>query len=154
MNTITEEEALNRMAAYCSAAEHCKAEVNEKLQKWSLPYEAIDRIIDRLVAEKFIDERRYCKAFVNDKFRFAKWGKMKIAQALYMKKISREVVYSCLDEIDEEEYLTILSGLISAKRKSVHAKNEFELNGKLIRFALSRGFEMDDIRRCVRVEEE
>lgn len=154
MNTITEEEALNRMAAYCSAAEHCKAEVNEKLQKWSLPYEAIDRIIDRLVAEKFIDEGRYCKAFVNDKFRFAKWGKMKIAQALYMKKISREVVYGCLDEIDEEEYLTILSGLISAKRKSVHAKNEFELNGKLIRFALSRGFEMDDIRRCVRVEEE
>ena len=41
MNTITEEEALNRMAAYCSAAEHCKAEVNEKLQKWGLPYEVI-----------------------------------------------------------------------------------------------------------------
>ena len=45
MNTITEEEALNRMAAYCSAAEHCKAEVNEKLQKWGLPYEVINRII-------------------------------------------------------------------------------------------------------------
>ncbi len=43
MNTITEEEALNRMAAYCSAAEHCKAEVNEKLQKWGLPYEVINR---------------------------------------------------------------------------------------------------------------
>ncbi|EXY25362.1 regulatory recX domain protein, partial [Bacteroides fragilis str. 2-F-2 len=55
MNTITEEEALNRMAAYCSAAEHCKAEVNEKLQKWGLPYEVINRIIDRLVVEKFID---------------------------------------------------------------------------------------------------
>ena len=45
MNTITEEEALNRMAAYCSAAEHCKAEVNEKLQKWGLPYDVINRII-------------------------------------------------------------------------------------------------------------
>ena len=63
MNTITEEEALNRMAAYCSAAEHCKAEVNEKLQKWGLPYEVINRIIDRLVVEKFIDEERYCRAF-------------------------------------------------------------------------------------------
>ena len=68
MNTITEEEALNRMAAYCSAAEHCKAEVNEKLQKWGLPYEVINRIIDRLVVEKFIDEERYCRAFVNDNF--------------------------------------------------------------------------------------
>lgn len=46
----------------------------------------INRIIDRLVVEKFIDEERYCRAFVNDKFRFAKWGKMKITQALYMKK--------------------------------------------------------------------
>ena len=64
MNTITEEEALNRMAAYCSAAEHCKAEVNEKLQKWGLPYEVINRIIDRLVVEKFIDEERYCRACV------------------------------------------------------------------------------------------
>ena len=133
MNTITEEEALNRMAAYCSAAEHCKAEVNEKLQKWGLPYEVINRIIDRLVVEKFIDEERYCRAFVNDKFRFAKWGKMKI---------------------DREEYLAILGDLIAAKRKSIHAKDEFELNGKLIRFAMSRGFEMDDIRRCVQVEEE
>ena len=140
MNTITEEEALNRMAAYCSAAEHCKAEVNEKLQKWGLPYEVINRIIDRLV--------------VNDKFRFAKWGKMKITQALYMKKIPREVTYRYLNDIDREEYLAILGDLIAAKRKSIHAKDEFELNGKLIRFAMSRGFEMDDIRRCVQVEEE
>ena len=140
MNTITEEEALNRMAAYCSAAEHCKAEVNEKLQKWGLPYEVINRIIDRLVVE--------------DKFRFAKWGKMKITQALYMKKIPREVTYRYLNDIDREEYLAILGDLIAAKRKSIHAKDEFELNGKLIRFAMSRGFEMDDIRRCVQVEEE
>ena len=139
MNTITEEEALNRMAAYCSAAEHCKAEVNEKLQKWGLPYEVINRIIDRLVV---------------DKFRFAKWGKMKITQALYMKKIPREVTYRYLNDIDREEYLAILGDLIAAKRKSIHAKDEFELNGKLIRFAMSRGFEMDDIRRCVQVEEE
>ena len=91
------------MAAYCSAAEHCKAEVNEKLQKWGLPYEVINRIIDRLVVEKFIDEERYCRAFVNDKFRFAKWGKMKITQALYMKKIPREVTYRYLNDIDREE---------------------------------------------------
>ena len=154
MNTITEEEALNRMAAYCSAAEHCKAEVNEKLQKWGLPYDVINRIIDRLVVEKFIDEERYCRAFVNDKFRFAKWGKMKIAQGLYMKKIPSDVAWRHLNEIDEEEYLSILRDLLASKRKSIHAKDDYELNGKLMRFAVSRGFEMDDIRRCVQVEEE
>ena len=154
MNTITEEEALNRMAAYCSAAEHCKAEVNEKLQKWGLPYEVINRIIDRLVVEKFIDEERYCRAFVNDKFRFAKWGKMKIAQGLYMKKIPSDVAWRHLNEIDDEEYLSILRDLLASKRKSIHAKDDYELNGKLMRFAMSRGFELKDIRRCIELPEE
>lgn len=154
MNIITEEDALNRMAGYCSAAEHCKAEVSEKLQKWGLPYEAVNRIIDRLVVEKFIDEERYCMAFVNDKFRFAKWGKMKIAQGLYMKKIPSDVAWRHLNEIDEEEYLSILRDLLASKRKSIHAKDDYELNGKLMRFAVSRGFELKDIRRCIEIPEE
>ena len=83
---LTDEEALNRVASYCSTAEHCRAEINEKLQRWGIAYDTIARILDRLESEKFIDDERFCRAFVNDKFRFAKWGKMKIAQGLYMKK--------------------------------------------------------------------
>lgn len=154
MNIITEEDTLSRVAGYYSTAEYCKVEVSEKLQKWDLPYEAVNRTIDRLVVEKFIDEERYCRAFVNDKSRFAGWGKMKIIQALYMEKISREVSYRYLSDIDQEEYLAVLRDLMVAKRKGVHAKDEFELNGELIHFAMSRGFEMDGIRRCVQVEEE
>lgn len=154
MTTITETEALSKVAAFCSTAEHCRAEISEKLQRWGIPYDAIDRILQRLEDEKYIDEDRYCRAFVNDKFRFAKWGKMKIAQALQLKKISYNTCRQYLNEIDDEEYLSILNGLITAKRKSVHAENEFELNGKLMRFALSRGFEMKDIRLCIQVSDE
>ncbi|MEL5892332.1 regulatory protein RecX [Bacteroides sp. GD17] len=154
MTEITETEALSRVAAYCSTAEHCRAEIAEKLQRWSVAYDAIDRIIARLEQEKYIDEERFCRAFINDKYRFAKWGKMKIGQALQLKKISSSVYWSFLNEIDEEEYLSILRGLLTAKRKSIHADTEYELNGKLIRFALSRGFEMKDIRRCIDVSDE
>ena len=69
---LTDEEALNRVASYCSAAEHCRAEVNEKLQRWGIAYETIARILERLETEKYIDDERYCRAFVNDKFSFAK----------------------------------------------------------------------------------
>ncbi|OKZ09374.1 MAG: hypothetical protein BHV75_12835 [Bacteroides oleiciplenus] len=154
MTNITETEALSKVAAYCSTAEHCRAEVSEKLQRWGLPYDAIERILERLENEKYIDEERFCRAFVNDKYRFAKWGKVKIAQALQLKKISYNVYRRFLNEIDEEEYLSILDGLLLAKRKSVHAGNEFELNGKLMRFALSRGFEMKDISRCIQLSDE
>lgn len=119
-----------------------------------MPYDAIDRILKRLEDEKYIDEERFCRAFVNDKYRFAKWGKVKIAQALQMKKVSYNVCRRFLNEIDEEEYLSVLDGLLAAKRKSVHAENEYELNGKLMRFALSRGFEMKDIRHCIQLSDE
>ena len=71
---LTDEEAVNRVASYCSTAEHCRAEINEKLQRQGIAYETIARILDQLEAEKFIDDERFCRAFVNDKFRFSKWG--------------------------------------------------------------------------------
>ena len=154
MIEITETEALSRVAAYCSTAEHCRAEITEKLQRWSIPYDAIDRILARLEQEKYIDEERYCRAFVRDKYRFDKWGKVKIGQALQLEKIPQSVYFPFLNEIDEEEYLSILSGLLAAKRKSVRAENEYERNNKLVRFALSRGFEMKDIRRCIPISDE
>ena len=121
MIEITETEALNRVAAYCSTAEHCRAEIAEKLQRWGIAYDAIDRIINRLEQEKYIDEERFCRAFINDKYRFAKWGKMKIGQALQLKKISSSVYWPYLNEIDEEEYHAVLQKLLAAKRKSVRA---------------------------------
>lgn len=151
---ITENEALNRLMAYCSRAEHCRSELIVKLQHWGLSNEEIDRILAYLEKEQYIDEKRYCYAFIADKYRFAKWGKVKIAQALQMKRLSRDVYAPLLAEIDEEEYLSILKHLLAGKQKSVRAKNKYELQTKLMRFALGRGFEMGDICRCMQVADE
>ena len=128
MIEITETEALNRVAAYCSTAEHCRAEIAEKLQRWGIAYDAIGRIINRLEQEKYIDEERFCRASAG--------------------------YWPYENELDVEEYHAVLQKLLAAKRKSVRAESEYELNGKLVRFALSRGFEMKDICRCIEVAEE
>lgn len=154
MTEITETDAFNRLSGFCSTAEHCRSEVTEKLQRWGVAYDVIDRVVDRLEQENFIDRSRYCRAFIHDKYRFAKWGKIKIGQALRLKKISPVVYSPYLNEIDKEEYLSILDNLLKTKRKSIHAESEFELNNKLVRFALSRGFEMADIRRCITLSDE
>lgn len=151
---LTDEEALSRVASYCSTAEHCRAEISEKLQRWGIAYQTVIRILNQLEDEKYIDEERFCRAFVNDKYRFAKWGKMKIAQALYMKKIPKDLSWRCLNGIDEEEYLSILRDLLASKRKSINAADDYELNGKLMRFAMSRGFELKDIKRCIDLPDE
>ena len=92
----------------------------------------------------------FCSAFVRDKYRFNQWGRVKICQALRMKKIPADVIAKGLEEVDEREYMEILSGLIEQKRRSVKACTEYERNGKLIRFAVGRGFEMEAVCRCVK----
>ncbi len=150
MSQISETEALKCMAIYCSAGEHCRMEVTEKLVRWGLPHASIVSILNRLEAGKYIDEERFCRAFINDKLRIAKWGRIKIAQALTLKKIPPATYRSLLREIDQEEYLSTLQKLLKAKRRSIHEKNECKLNDKLIRFALSRGFEMEKICHVLR----
>ncbi|NDV66390.1 regulatory protein RecX [Bacteroides sp. 224] len=147
MKEITEKEAFSRMASYCSMAEHCCSEVIEKLKKWELATEQVECIIKALQAEKYIDEERYCRSFINDKIRFSKWGKRKIAMALYQKRIPDAIIQKHLNEVDEEEYLSILKQLLEAKKKSIKAKDEYEFRGKLFRFAMGRGFDVEDVEK-------
>ena len=126
------------------------SEVEAKLEQWGADHEIKDRVIEHLIKEKYIDQRRYCAAFVRDKYRFNQWGRMKIVQALRLKKIPTDVISLGLEEIDESEYLSILSGLVEQKKRSIKANTDYERNGKLIRFAIGRGFEMEEILRCVK----
>ncbi len=153
MKEITESEALAKAAAYCSVAEHCRFEVQAKLTQWGMDTEASARILNRLTDERYIDERRYCRFFVEDKVRHNKWGRVKIRQALWQKRMEESAIEEALGGIDEREYASILEKLIRSKRKSVKADSDYELNGKLIRFALGRGFEMKLICRLLSVDD-
>ena len=146
---MTADEILYKLAAKCSASEQCLSNVEIKLAKYDLTEEDRTRILRHLVEEKYIDDRRYAEAFVRDKYRFNKWGRIKITQGLRMKGIDSETISNAMEAIDETEYLNILHDLIKAKRKSTHGKNEYEINAKLIRFATGRGFEYAAIRQCL-----
>ncbi len=152
---IDAKEALARLSAYCSVAERCRADVEEKLFRWGLDSDAVESIVLALEKDRFLDEKRYCCAFIRDKYLFARWGKVKIGQALRAKHIASDVYAPLLDEVVEEgDYLSGLRALLASKRRSIRAANTREMEGKLIRFALGRGFEMDDIRRCMDISEE
>jgi regulatory protein len=128
--------------------------MRDKMKRWEIDETAQNRIIDRLVKERYIDNERYARAFVKDKIRYNKWGRRKVQQALWMKRIDNDIQQRVLDEIDDKEYLDVLRPLLKQKRKSTKAANDYELNQKLVRFALGRGFTFDIIRQCLEVDEE
>lgn len=149
MKEMTEKDALFKLTALCSQAEHCTYEMLEKMRRWEIADDAQARIMEYLVREKYVDDERYCRLFVKDKIRYNKWGRRKVEQALMQKRISRDIYQPVLEEVDDEEYLTILKPLLQNKRRQLKAMSEYEANGRLIRFAISRGFTMDIIRQCI-----
>lgn len=149
MKQISEEDALLRLTSLCSTAEHCSHEMIEKMQRWQLADDAQARIIEYLVKEKYIDDERYARFFAKDKIRYNKWGKRKVEQAMWLKHIDGDIQRDVLDDIDDEEYIAVLRPLLKTKRKSVKASSDYEMNMKLIRFAMGRGFTMDIIRQCL-----
>ena len=150
----SENDAYLTLAALCAQAEHCQWEMQEKMRRWELPEEEQARVMQRLVSERYVDDERYARAFVKDKVRYNKWGRRKVEQALWQKHIDDDIRQRVLDEVDDSEYLAVLKPLLQQKRRSTKAANDYELNQKLVRFAVSRGFTFDIIRQCLDVDEE
>lgn len=146
---MSEQEALLRLTSLCSTAEHCSHEMLEKMRRWEIDEDTQARIMEYLVKEKYIDDERYARFFAKDKIRYNKWGRRKVEQAMWQKHIDADIQQRVLDEIDDDEYLLILRPLLKSKRRTVKAVNNYEMNMKLIRFAMGRGFTMDIIRQCL-----
>lgn len=131
----------NKAALLCSRYEKCTSEVMEKLQNWGLTPEETKPVVSKLIAEKYIDDERFARAYVKDKFRFNHWGKQKIKHMLQAKHISPDILKLAFDEIEDETYASDLRQLLKDKDRSVKAKDDFDRRTKLMRFALGRGFE-------------
>lgn len=146
MKKITEKEALLRLSALCSQAEHCTYEMTEKMRRWELSDEEQARVMERLVSERYVDDERYARVFALDKIRYNKWGRRKVEQALWLKHIDRDIQQRVLDGIGEEEYLNVLRPLLESKRRSIRAAGAYERDMKLLRFALGRGFSIEEVK--------
>ena len=146
---ITEQEALQKLSALCARAEHSSGEMLEKMRRWQLSEDARERVLDRLIDEKFVDDERFARLFVREKIRFDRWGRRKIEQALYQKGVASDISRRVLDEVDDEAYVAELKKLIAAKRRSVQAESDYEMRAKLTKYALGRGFSYEVILRCI-----
>lgn len=135
-------DALQRLAAICAGSEQCEYKMREKLKKWEIGEADSDKIIDFLYDEKYLDESRFANAYARDKMRYSRWGRQKIDQGLRLLRIGNSARREALDALPADEYLESLRDALAGKVRSVKADSNFERKGKLIRFALGRGFEM------------
>lgn len=142
-------ELYGKASVYCSKSERCISDVNQYLSKYCQDFELINDIVSHLVTDRFIDEQRYANAFVNDKFRFSGWGKIKISYQLKQKKIHSDIIRNSLDLINDEQYSDFLNNLLQKKQKELKNKDSELIKASLLRFAISRGFEFEIVLKAI-----
>lgn len=140
---LTPERALEKAERLCAKTEYAVFEIQTKLKQWGIGKEDSMLIISRLLKNRFLDDTRFAESYVRDKYRFCGWGKRKIVNGLYEKRVKKEIIDSALNSIDEEEYESVLVRFVKSKIRTIKAETNREFQQKLFRSAVMRGFETD-----------
>lgn len=146
MNThssIDRTQALNRLQAQCARAEKCTGDIRRKMQQWRLPEADAEWVMRQLVADGFVDDTRYATSFVRSKAQYSQWGRIKIRAALRAKGLAESLIAQALADFPADTDRETLSELLARKLPQIRAKSPYDLKAKLVRFGVSRGFELD-----------
>ena len=141
--TLSPEEGLVRIYKYCVYQERSHQEVRQKLFEFGLKTGEVDEILSRLIVEGFLNEERFAKTFTGGKFRIKKWGRVKIQRELSQKGLNENCIARGLKEIDHQDYLKTLKGLILRKADQSQEENLFRKRDKIARYVIGKGYESD-----------
>ena len=133
---LSKAEWLDKAQAYCARAEHCAADVRRKLFEWGAPADLFDEIEENLYSNDFLNDARFCRAYVHDKVEYQAWGRLKIKAGLQALHLPESAIREALENIDEIKYFANLHNLISQRAADSEEKR--------LRFLLQRGFTYDD----------
>ena len=139
---------LARLQKLCSKAEYCRADVYRKaLKDLEGDAEAAAKVVEQLVADKYVDEARYASAFAREKATLQGWGAVKIRFQLRGKGIKDADIAAALAEVEPEKAEAKLQKLLEAKARTLKGDPQGRL--KLIKYALSRGYDYDVVEKMV-----
>lgn len=146
---LSEAQAADKLAALCAASEHCRQEIVDKCKAWGLSPEEADRVAERLVKERFVDDSRFATLYVRDKARFAGWGPVKVRMQLRAKGIDDQTADDAIRAFDKSEWHDILLHALRQKHRATRKDDPRKLIASLVRFALQRGFDYAAIRQAL-----
>ena len=136
-------EALIKAANFCAYQERTHKEVRNRLYELEIIGDESEAIITWLIENNYLNEERFARLFAGSKFRQKKWGRIKIRQELKMRGVSDYCLKAGMSEIDGDDYMITLQEIIEKKSKDIKESNKLIIKQKLVKFALSRGFEND-----------
>ncbi len=147
--TKSPEQALSSLMRICARAEKCSSDALRSMRRWGLSDVDARGVLERLIRERFIDDGRYAAAYVREKMRFSGWGERKIRAALRAKAIAPKIIDEAMSQMVPEDNASRLRDMLQKKAAKTTARDLYDLKGKLVRFAVGRGFDLEDVLEVV-----
>ncbi len=142
--TKTAQQALQSLMRLAARSEKSTGDALRLMRTWGVPEAEQRGVLDKLIADRYIDNRRYAEAYTREKSQLAGWGERKIAMQLRLKGVERETISAVLVELmADDSRVERLHEKLEKKLRSVKAANDYELRGKLLRYALGLGYDYD-----------
>ena len=145
----TPQQALQSLMRMCARSERSSDDAMRLMRRWGLAEEDAHNVLARLQAERFIDDARYAEAFVRDKLNLSGWGAYKIKMALRAKGVSSDIVESVVAPmLAETDMAERLEDIMVRRMRTLKYNSPYDAKTKLIRFAASRGYDMEQAIEC------
>ena len=147
--TKTAEQALQSLMRECARSERSSGDALRLMKRWGLADEDARKVLMRLQTERFIDDARFAEAFVRDKLNLSGWGAYKIKMALRAKGVSQEIIEEVVAPMfAETDMKERLEEIMVRKMRTLKYSSAYDAKTKLIRFAASRGYDMEQAIEC------
>lgn len=143
------EQALRLLMNMAARAERSSGDALRLMKRWGVDDNDAQRVLQRLIAEQFIDDSRYAAAFVREKINLSGWGSYKIVAALRRKGVDNRIIENALSQYGSVDMEERLQGLLEKKIKTVKYRDTSDLRAKLFRFAASRGYDYSTAMQAV-----
>lgn len=115
-------------------------EIEYYLEKKDIDKNVINKVIDKLKSDGYINGVMYIKSYIHDKLYLSSDGPYKIKRDLEKLGFSEEEINNELNNINEEEWKEKAKKLVIKKQKSNNKYSSFVLNKKIYDDLINKGY--------------
>jgi len=129
-----------------------RGELAEILAKRGTPEDVAERLIDRLVTQKLVDDHAFAQEWSRLRHRSKGLSRRVLAQELRKKSIAPEVIDEVLGEISRDEEIIAARNLVAKKLRSLNCFDSEVQYRRLHSLLARKGYSSNIISEAIRLE--
>ena len=124
-------------------------ELRISLLKKEYPQEYVEKAIQKLLSQGYLDDRSFAKAYINQQMITTSKGPRKIEKELLDKGVSSDIIFSEISVFTKEEQLPKIEKVASRLLKSNRSRGGAVLKRKIVHDLQVLGYDISNIEEVV-----